>query len=800
MQDLTKFYRPFPALWIFLIFAFGITSGWFLLDKIDFNLIFYALIFVSLLSVISYFRYKFAFIYFVCTLLFLAGVFNIYYSLAAFAPNDLRVFSGKKITAVRGIISDCTIRENGKHSYILKSSSVQIDSINYPATGKIYLYQGKYSRQLHYGDEVEIASFPVLPPLPGNPGMFNFRRYLQLKEVFYQLRLSETNCKILDHDKGTFWKAKLLWPLREYILKISGRYLPQPTRGVVQAMMLGQRQNLERGVVQDFRRTGIVHILAISGLHVGFILLILLLFFGFLRFPFKAKIFASLFFLLLFTALVDFKAPVVRASLMAAFYFLAKMSQRKVQPLNIIAGTGLLILLVQPQQLLQPGFQFSFAAVGGIIYGYPRLNAYFPFRTGRSKIKSLVNKWLRQPFLVSAAAVLATTPLTWYYYGTLQLGAVIVNIFLLPLVGGFVIFSFIFILFVSLGIGLLPGFTAFLHYYFLGMLEINKFFAGLPFVQMQIGNPSLWSLLLFVICLFFLLNLTGRVRFFSFGAACLLLILSLSGILSPPRLQITFVNVGQGDGCIVQLPNKKVWLVDAGDRKFHFDAGRHYILPVLRYYGIKRIQYLVGSHQHSDHIGGFLSVLDEVKVDTLLLSGYPGNTKLYKNILQKARNKGVFVSFRQRGGLLNAGKDCRAYILHPYGSFLKGKDFSGKEVNNSSLVIKLVYGKTSFLLTGDLESSAEAALFSFKDLLRADVLKVGHHGSKTSSSAAFLDLIRPRLSVVSVGYRNKYFHPGKKTMARLAGMQAHPLRTDRVGAVVVQSDGRELQLLNWRKW
>ena len=108
--------------------------------------------------------------------------------------------------------------------------------------------------------------------------------------------------------------------------------------------------------------------------------------------------------------------------------------------------------------------------------------------------------------------------------------------------------------------------------------------------------------------------------------------------------------------------------------------------------------------------------------------------------------------------------------------------------------------KTSFLLTGDLESSAEPALFSFKDLLRTDVLKVGHHGSKTSSSAAFLDLIRPRLSVVSVGYRNKYFHPGKKTMARLAGMQAHPLRTDRVGAVVVQSDGRELQLLNWRKW
>ena len=745
MQKISSLYHQHPALWILSFYASGIISGWFLFDIIDFSFIFYTLLFTSILSLICYFYLKSIFVYAVFFFLFAAGILNIYQALVVFPSNDLRALSGKKISTVRGIISDCTIRENGNHTYILDTNSLQIDSVNYSVTGKIYVQQSKLPGRLFYGDEIEIASFPVRPPLPGNPGGFNFRHYLQLKGIFYQLKLTESNCKIVARNKGIYWKRELLWPLKEHILKLTKRYLPQPTRGVLQAMILGQRQNLERAVREDFQHTGIVHILAISGLHVGFILLILLMIFGSLRFSYKPKIFLSLFFLFLFVALVDFKAPVVRASLMAAFYFLSKMIERRVQPLNIIAAAGLLILLLQPQQLLQPGFQFSFAAVGGILYGYPRINDYFPFHAGRSKIKAFLNKWLRQPFFVSAAAVLATTPFTWYYYGTLQLGAVIVNIFLLPLVGGFVILSFLFIFISSFGFGLESGLGGFLHYYFSFMLWLNNLFTEIPFVQINTSSPSFWSLLFFVLGLFLIFNLKKRIRLIYLGLVVFLFILSVTKIFTPHHLRITFVNVGQGDGCIVQLPNQDVMVVDAGDRKFHLDAGERYMLPTLRYYGINHIKYLVGSHWHSDHIGGFLTLLDEVKVDTLILSCYPGKTKLYHNLLQKARDRGVYIRYKQRGGQLNVGKDCRAYILHPYGPYLKGKDFSGREVNNSSLVIKLIYGKTSFLLTGDLESTAEPALFSYQDFLASNVLKVGHHGSKTSSSLEFLNLIKPKL-------------------------------------------------------
>jgi competence protein ComEC len=569
------------------------------------------------------------------------------------------------------------------------------------------------------------------------------------------------------------------------------RYIPQPTAGVVLALLLGERQNLDRGIIQQFQKTGIVHVLAISGLHIGFILMIFLLVLGFLPISYQLRIGLALVLLLLFIALIGFKASAVRAGLMAAFYFASRFLERRVPPLNILAVAGLVIVLPFPQQALTPGFQFSFAAVGGILFGYPHLKQLSLFKKGPHRVQ----RFIIQPFLVSLCAVLATTPLTWWYYGSLQTGAVLINIVLIPFIGGLVALGFLFLL-------LPPGFTALLaglgqliHFYFTGIRTVNAWFARWPFVQIQMGKPELWLLIGVIFLVLLLLHATKQ----SISAAVILaFFIFLSYSATPAYLQVTYVNVHQGDGAILRFPNEKTVVIDGGDRNQFMDAGTRYMVPVLRYYGIRHINYLVGTHPHSDHIGGLLAIMNSFSVDTLVLSRYANKTELYRQLLQTAHAHHVPISHKQRGDRLFLGANFRAYVLHPYGRYVHPKTYSGNEINNSSLVIQVLFGQTGFLFTGDLEQNAEPELFSYKSLLHCDVLKVGHHGSKTSSGRLFLNLAQPRFSVISVGRHNKFFHPSKKTVARLRRLGAHPLRTDHFGALVFQSDGQRVQPVFWR--
>jgi len=796
---LTALFRPYAALWIFVSFASGLILGRLFLQQIRLPHLISACLILFLLSLFGHFWFKRYFAYFYFPLLVLAGALYLYLRLAFFPVTEARAFPLHKINAFSGEISRCRIAENGKNRYWLRLHWLRVDSLRQKADGKVLLLQAKGLPPLKYGDELTVKTGLALPALPDNPGQFNYRRYLQLKGIFFSAYLTKNHYQITGRKPGSFFQRTLLIPLRRHILQAAARYLPQPTRGVVQAIVLGQRQNLDRGLVKNFQLTGIVHVLAISGLHVGFILLVLLLLFGILRLPFRLKIFLSLLCLFLFAALVDFKAPVVRATLMASFYYLAKLSERDVPALNIIAAAGLLILLVQPQQILQPGFQFSFAAVFGILYGYPRIKNYFPLKIGNSKIRFRANRWLLQPALVSFTAALGTVPLTWYYFGTLQTGAILTNVILIPLVGVFVILAFLFIA-VSFGAaGLTGGMGVLVHSFFMLILKLNRWFAAQPFMQIHLAHPNALSLLLLYLIVFLFLNLQHRLYIWYLALTVLFLLFIQSGVFSISRLKVTFVNVGQGDGCIVQFPQGDVLVVDAGDRKFGFNAGKRDMLPVLRYYGIRHIKYLLGTHEHSDHIGGFLTLLDKIKVDTLILTAYPGYSKLYARLLKKAKEKDVALVYKRRGQQLNVGLECRVYFLHPYGNFVQGKNFSGQEVNNSSLVCKIVYGKTALLLTGDLERTAEPALFTYGSFLKSTLLKVAHHGSKTSSSTHFLTLVQPRYSVISVGRHNKYFHPSRKTIQRLKAMHARPLRTDHLGAVVFESDGRKLRLVNWRK-
>jgi len=787
MTEPEKFLHSNPALIFFIIYSAGIAIGWHFIQSIP-VLILFTLLGCTILSALI-FRHQFLF--FLYPAIAITGILQIHLALNTFPDNHLLLQNFENYQAVEGWIEEAQYRRNGKNRYLLQCNFIYTDSKKVEVQGTIYLFQGKFEYRLKYGDRIRLSTRIQKPPLPGNPGEFNFRKYLQLKDIHFQAVIKEETCQILSGQDGNPLQKEFFVPIQNFIRSEIEKHIPNPASAVVKALLLGERQDVERSILQQFQRTGIVHVLAISGLHVGFILMLFLLFFGLIGLSYNKRILFSLFFLFLFIALVNFKAPVLRAGIMAALYFAAQAGQKKVSSLNIIGVAGLVILFFSPQQLLMPGFQFSFAAVGGILYAYPKFKTTALFRT-RSH---LINKWIMQPFMVSLAAVLATVPLTWYYYGTLQTGAVFINVLLIPLIGGFVIIGFIFILIASLGLGISAGIGQLIYFYFMGILKLNAFCAQIPFVQFTLVKPSLISLLLIILFIFFLFNLQKKLWL---PAVFLLTFLFILNSTTSNHLRISFVNVGQGDAAIVEFPNGKVMVVDGGDRKFTFDSGDRYLIPLLNYYGIKKIDYLIGTHAHSDHFGGLISIIKKFPVDTLILSRYPGKSKLYQKFLSTAQFKNVPVSYKERGQEILIGQNYRIYVLHPFGSYVQANTFSGNEVNNSSLVLKVCYGDCSFLLTGDLEQNAEKDLLGFKSILNSDVLKAGHHGSKTSTSADFLDLVQPNYSVISVGKRNKFFHPSRLTMQRLKQNAAHPLRTDRFGALVFESDGKEVRLINWR--
>jgi competence protein ComEC len=264
--------------------------------------------------------------------------------------------------------------------------------------------------------------------------------------------------------------------------------------------------------------------------------------------------------------------------------------------------------------------------------------------------------------------------------------------------------------------------------------------------------------------------------------------------ISTQNLNVIYMDVGQGDAILVTLPNKKTLMIDGGQRFGRKDYGELVVKPVLKYFEINQINWLVMTHPHSDHIGGLVSVGESVPIDTAFYTGLDYNSWVYKTVMVKLAEDSASIVQPFPGQVLSLTKDCYLMFFTPDSNFVK----HSRNVNNTSIVMKLVYGGTSFLFTGDLELEGEAQILQYNAALKSDVLKVGHHGSKTSSSEYFLERVLPKIAVVSVGYKNKFRHPNKDVMKRISRYTENIHRTDQLGALWLRSDGTNIWEVNWK--
>jgi competence protein ComEC len=253
-----------------------------------------------------------------------------------------------------------------------------------------------------------------------------------------------------------------------------------------------------------------------------------------------------------------------------------------------------------------------------------------------------------------------------------------------------------------------------------------------------------------------------------------------SGNLTSENLVIHFIDVGQADSILVEMPNKEVALIDGGNRD---DA--ELIIGYIKNLKINKINYIIATHPHEDHIGGLPDIINTFKIGKVYMPNRKANTKIFEKLLSEINKKGLKIIKAKGGQKIIDLKDLKFSILAPNSDRYD-------ETNEYSIVNKLVYKNTSFLFTGDAEEESEKEMISLGFNLSADLLKVGHHGGRTSTTESFLDKVNPKYAVISVGKDNDYGHPHKELIERLNGRNIKVLRTDEIGTIIVQSNGEKI--------
>lgn len=560
---------------------------------------------------------------------------------------------------------------------------------------------------------------------------------------------------------------------------------------LARALLVADMRSLPAGTRDEFAAAGLVHMLSISGLHVGIIAFAVQTFLGALGLPRPRAGGATVAITAGYVALIGAPAPALRAVTMLAAAEASRALQRPTSPWAALA-VGAATPLVEPRLVDDIGYQLSVVGMVGLIASGA---------LDRRVIRGRFGGWgrvLAGAALTSVVASLVTGPLVAWRFGRASLVAPLTNVVATPVVA--VLQP---ILFVAMLLGWWPAGARFAagaaHPLLAAFVWIAHAGAAVPGAQVEVAATraalllaGAASLLLVAACVRreFALPLCGAI-------ACAGTIAWLPSLpASSGRAELHMIDVGQGDALALRTPRGRWVVFDAGRAWTGGDAGRSVLVPYLRARG-GTVYAFVLSHPHADHAGGAASVVRAMRPTLYVDAGYPGGSGSYRESLVAARESATRWERVHPGDSL-AIDGVVLTFLAPDSAWTAGLD----DANLASTVLRVRYGNVRFLLTGDAERAEEEWLLAHEPaLLEAEVLKVAHHGSVTSTTPPFLAAVRPRVALVSVGAGNSYGHPGAPVMSALAAAGAEVLRTDRLGTVIVSTDGVALSLhTDQREW
>lgn len=632
--------------------------------------------------------------------------------------------------------------------------------------------------ELNIGDKIIIyGHIKEIIPTFKNPHVKSWKWLKKMEGINYEIK--GRVIKVLYGDNTI---QKLRKNLKNNIDNSNAKY-----REVIKALTIGDKQSIDEKIIDLFLKTGTSHILAISGLHVGIItgfffciIRWLLGRFNTLGLSGRHTEYASIAtipFPFIFMIISGSSISTIRAAIMIAIFMFSLFLERQRDLINTIAISALIILLLYPHSIFMPSFQLSFMSVLFIVLIMRKL---YP----RIKIKNRYVKWCAISILTTISATIGTLPVVIYHFYGINPFSMFFNLLAIPPMCMIAIpLSFIGMI-LPHGEYLLriAGEIISLNVNVLSYINIGYIF---PVIRPDLFEILLYYAIILGIIFFRYKIVFGLLLFIVIPLTAIQILFAVKDRFNND-ISINLIDVGMGESIIVEAPKGIRMLIDSGgDFRGNFDAGRAVVTPVLLSKKILTLDYVINTHPHGDHAGGLPFVLNTFKVKNFISGGYYINNPIFIEIMKILKNKKINILLWKEGDRINMFNGLKIIVMNP------PEYFSGYELNNASLVLKFLYKDISFLLTGDIDSEIEEKLLLSGLPLISNIIKIPHHGSRTSSSFPFLFAVKPEIAVLSTGSGIKGL-PSEETIQRYKRLSIPVLRTDKNGFIRITSDGAKI--------
>jgi competence protein ComEC len=752
------------------------------------------------------------------TSLFLFTFFGaaLYYPIAQSANQDADIISGTGFTEVKGIInSQPEFRD--KYTYLkLSVSEVKTESGWQTREGKILILAQRFP-EYKYGDILLVSGVLEKPPVFED---FDYQTYLARNDIYFIMY--SPHIDLIDRITG-FNILSWIYTLRNHLSLSLAAALPEPQAALAQGIVLGIRSSMPDSLKNDFSITGTAHLLAISGVNLsiitGLLITIGVWLFGRRHYLY---IWLALFLIWFYFLITGVQAPVFRAAIMASIFLIAELLGRQKNTFAALSLSAAIMVGINPDTLFDVSFQLTYAAMLGLIFIASPLNNFIHQAIFKKlgeeglKIKTLI--LVSDSLFVSLGAILAVWPIITFYFGTFSILGPLATLLIAPslpliiILGSATALAGLFSPPLAQGIGWITWLPL---SYMLGMVNV---FANLPFAAIHTGKiNSFWIFIYYaILILVFLFKLKIKktinliktiidkinnvyktvsnlfiklpVRLAIIPLLVAAFLTSYTAATMPDEyLHVSILDVGEGDAVLIQNGTQNI-LIDGGPSPQAVCSG---LGAKLRFWD-RKIDLIILTHPHLDHLSGLIEVLKRYQVKQVLFLNSVSNSPAYQEWLNLIEAKQISAYPGRSGQKINLNYHSELEILNP--PDLSSSE-SDNDLENKGIVVRLSRDHISFLFTADIAQTAESRMLQEKANLKSTIIKVAHHGSNSSSSAGFMAVSQPQFAVISAGADNQFGHPGEQTMDRLKeslGSENHIYRTDKSGTIEFTTDGEKL--------
>ena len=688
-------------------------------------------------------------------------------------------------------------------------------------TKKYYLYVKKDIEKFEIGDVVKINATYSEAKKQRNFKGFDYNIYLKSKNIHGIYKATYIR-KIGKSEKIKIKIAKFMNDVRQKMTAIYKNNFSKDNLAVLEGLTIGDKSDINETITENFRNANLSHVLAISGAHLSYIILGISLIMKKLKNK-RLSQFITIVCVMFFVVLTGMSASVTRAGLMCIIPIIASILKRKNDFYTTMCLSILIQIFINPYVIFDIGFILSYAGVLGIVIFY---------KTIYMKIHLKITS-------VAISANIVLIPIMAYYFNTISISFLFSNFIASIVLGPIIILGYLSTIFRFKIIFVLINILISI------LLKSTKFFADLTFLRANIITPSFISIAIYYYILYIILkfekyqsnddeienknkfkfkNIFENTKYMNYlikakrepkiknkmnklevkanqkrfkhnkKTRILIIILIIVQIISninftifdKNNLYINFIDVGQGDCTLIRYKNTNI-MIDSGgsDDNNDYDVGQNVLMRNLLSKKIRKLDYIVISHFDADHCQGFMYLLKNFKIKNAIICRQAENSRYYEELLKISKEKKINIIYVKRGEKISINK-INFFILNPNNE----DSFINKNaMNNNAVVCKLVFYNFSALFTGDIEREAEDDItktYKSSNILKSDILKVAHHGSKTSSTEEFLDLVKPRMALIGVGENNKFGHPNKTTIEKLNKRKVKIYRTDLNGEICIK--------------